>query len=57
MLADDVTPFLTIIGIESCENDNNEFWKKIGRLGIGFERRKAIPLEIIREHGSLSNNA
>ena len=41
--------------IESCENDN-EFWKKIGRLGIGFERRKPIPLEIIREDGSLSND-
>ena len=25
-------------------------------MGIGFERRKSIPLEIIRKDGSLSNN-
>ena len=42
--------------IESCENDDTEFWKKIGRLGIGFERRKVIPFEIARDDGSLSNS-
>ena len=41
--------------IESCENDDTEFWKKIGRLGIGFERGKIIPFEIVRDDGSLSN--
>ena len=42
--------------IESCENDDTDFWKKIGRLGIGFERRKVIPFEIVRDDESLSNS-
>ena len=32
------------------------FWKKTGRLGIGFERKRNIPFEIVKEDGSLSNN-
>lgn len=37
-----------------CENDNEEFWKNIGRLGIGFERRNNIPMEIVKDDGTVS---
>ena len=42
--------------IDSCENDDIDFWKKMGRLGIGFERKRNIPFEIVKEDGSLNNN-
>ena len=32
----------------------NEFWKTIGKVGIGC--KKNIPMEIITENGSVSNN-
>ena len=42
--------------IDSCNNDTEEFWKKIGRLGVGFERKQNIPMEIKKDNGSISNN-
>ena len=36
-------------------NDNDQFWKSICRLGIGCERQNKIPMEIIKEDGSLSS--
>ena len=40
---------------DQCKNDNDQFWKSIGRLGIGFERQNKIPMEIMKEDGSLSS--
>ena len=42
--------------IDSCNNDTAEIWKKLGRLGVGFERKQNIPMEIIKDDGSISNN-
>ena len=40
----------------SCNNDTEEFWKIIGRLGVGFERKQNIPMEIKKDDGCISNN-
>ena len=40
---------------DQCKNDNDQFWKSVGRLGIGFERQNKIPMEIMKEDGSLSS--
>ena len=40
---------------DQCKNNNDQFWKSIGRLGIGFERQNKIPMEIMKEDGSLSS--
>ena len=42
--------------LSSCKSDQNEFWKKIGKVGVGTERSKTIPMEIKLENGSVSNN-
>ena len=35
--------------IDNLESSNpNLFWKEIGKIGIGQERRKTIPMEIIK---------
>ncbi len=36
-----------------CDQDPGQFWKSVGRIGVGSERRKGIPLEIVREDGSV----
>ena len=38
-------------------NDQQEFWKKIGKVGIGQERQKLIPMEVLLEDGSVSKSA
>ena len=44
--------------IENLTNSNQqEFWKKIGKVGIGQERQKLIPMEVLLEDGSLSKSA
>ena len=43
--------------IDNLEATNpNLFWKEIGKIGIGQERRKFIPMEVTRDDGSLSSN-
>ena len=42
--------------IDSCEDVDIDFWKKMGRLGIEFERKRNIPFKIVKKDGSLSNN-
>ena len=32
------------------------FWKEIGKIGVGQERRKNIPLEILKPDGSVSSD-
>ena len=43
--------------IDNLESSNpNLFWKEIGKIGIGQERRKIIPMEIIKPDGTTSSN-
>ena len=43
--------------IDNLESSNpNLFWKEIGKIGIGQERRKTIPMEIIKPDGTTSSN-
>ena len=45
------------IEIENLEtSDQKEFWKQIGKIGIGQERKKDIPNELNLENGEISNN-
>lgn len=40
---------------EAVSNDPN-FWKTIGRLGINQEKRKKIPMEVLTDDGTVSND-
>ena len=43
--------------IESLENNNPKmFWKEIGKLGIGKDRRQFIPMEVVLPNGEISTN-
>ena len=43
--------------IDNLEATNpNLFWKEIGKIGIGQERRKFIPMEVTRDDGSISSD-
>ena len=42
--------------IDSCNTDIEEFWNKIGRFGMGFERKQNIPMEMMKYDGSVSND-
>ena len=43
--------------IESLENNNPKmFWKEIGKLGIGNDRRQFIPMEVMLPNGEISTN-
>ena len=45
------------IEIENLEtSDQKAFWKQIGKIGIGQERKKDIPNEVKLENGEISNN-
>jgi len=33
--------------------DPREFWKNVGKIGVGSERQKSIPMEVILEDGSI----
>ncbi|CAG2195599.1 unnamed protein product [Mytilus edulis] len=39
--------------IKSCDNPN-EFWRKIGKIGVGSERRSFIPMEVKLSDESVS---
>ena len=38
------------------DTNSKDFWKYIGRVGVGEERKKSIPMEIITEDGLISQN-
>ncbi|WAR15531.1 hypothetical protein MAR_005636, partial [Mya arenaria] len=41
--------------LKACENTNkSDFWKDIGKIGIGSERNKSIPIEVLLADGSVS---
>ena len=43
--------------IESFEYNNPKmFWKGLGKLGIGKERRQFIPIEVVLPNGEISTN-
>ena len=45
---------------ELCQiqnKDPREFWKKIGNMGIGCERRKTIPMEVVQDDGSICTDS
>ena len=39
----------------SCDNPK-EFWRKIGKIGVGAERQRKIPMEVILSDGSISTD-
>lgn len=43
--------------LECCDNNNqsSEFWKKIGKIGIGAERSQTIPMEV-KIDGTITND-
>jgi len=42
--------------LSNCENNQQEFWKTIGKVGIGFSKKRNIPMEIVNEDGSVNRN-
>lgn len=42
--------------LTECENNGQEFWKTIGKIGVGHTKKKGIPMEVICDDGSISNN-
>ena len=42
--------------LAECENNQQEFWKSMGRIGIAQTRRKNIPMEVMCDVGSISSN-
>ncbi|CAG2193143.1 ACAD9 [Mytilus edulis] len=45
-----------MVEIDDMETTNHsEFWKKIGRIGVGTERRKLIPMSVQLPDGSIAH--
>ena len=43
--------------LERLVSENNGyFWKEIGKIGIGKERRKNIPMEVVTPDGNISTD-
>lgn len=42
--------------LTDLENNDNQFWKTIGKTGIDSYRKKCIPMQIVLDDGSLSND-
>ena len=42
--------------IEECNEGNDEFWKSIGRIGVGQSKTRRIPMEIVLEDGSITRD-
>ena len=42
--------------MDNLESGNNpEFWKKIGKIGVGKERNNQIPMEVVMPCGTVSS--
>ena len=39
--------------LAGCEQNQQQLWRKIGQIGIGQERSRAIPLKDIKDNGSV----
>lgn len=45
------------IQIDNLNTENpKEFWREIGKIGVGNERKKQIPSEVVTPEGLVSNN-
>ncbi|VDH98527.1 Hypothetical predicted protein [Mytilus galloprovincialis] len=42
--------------LKSPTSNCQQFWKEIGKISVGEERRKRIPMEVVREDGTTSND-
>ncbi|CAG2200582.1 unnamed protein product [Mytilus edulis] len=42
--------------VNFSDNDTNQFWRRIGQIGIGNERQMRIPNEVTLDDGTISNN-
>ena len=42
--------------LETQHKDQREFWRKIGKIGVGQNRQNVIPLEVKLEDGSVSDD-
>ncbi|CAG2197791.1 unnamed protein product [Mytilus edulis] len=46
-----------VLRIDELESGNQrEFWKEIGRIGVGQERCKLIPMEVQLQNGEITND-
>ena len=41
--------------IDNAENNPNDFWKAIGRVGVRDNRKREIPMEILDDNGEIVN--
>ncbi len=37
--------------LSDCNNNNNMFWKSIGKVGVGYSKKKGIPMEVVLPSG------
>ena len=42
--------------LTDLEGDQKEFWKKIGKVGIVSDRKKSIPMQVVLDDGSITND-
>ena len=42
--------------LHECNTDNINFWNTIGKIGVGINKPKTIPMEIVLDDGSVSTN-
>ncbi|CAG2253195.1 unnamed protein product [Mytilus edulis] len=42
--------------LDDQKRDPREFWKKIGKVGVGNERQKSIPMEVTLDDGTTSTD-
>jgi hypothetical protein len=40
----------------NLENNHEQFWKNIGKIGIFNERNKSIPMQIVLDNGAISDD-
>lgn len=40
--------------LQECDVDQNEFWKFVGRIGLGHSKKYRIPEEILLDNGTVS---
>ena len=41
---------------QECNEGTNEFWKTIGRVGLGQSKSRKIPMEVVLEDGTISRD-
>lgn len=41
--------------LNDCKVDSNQFWKSIGKIGIGYSKNKQIPMEVRLDNGDISS--